>query len=182
MPTLIGHALTGLAVAAFAPRPTHWPAAILVPWGTLALACLPDADVIGFRLGIPYDHLLGHRGLTHSLAFALTAALAVAVPAFARHGIRTHRSWHFLAVFLCAAVSHPLLDMLTDGGKGIALLAPLENERLFFPVQPIPVSPLRWGPGVIQVALWELVRFGPLCLLLWGGRRLFAFRRRHPSS
>jgi membrane-bound metal-dependent hydrolase YbcI (DUF457 family) len=34
------------------------------------LAMLPDLDVIGFRLGIPYEHMLGHRGFTHSLLFA----------------------------------------------------------------------------------------------------------------
>jgi inner membrane protein len=33
-------------------------------------AALPDIDVIGFRFGIDYGALLGHRGFTHSLAFA----------------------------------------------------------------------------------------------------------------
>src|SRR6185295_10590206 len=36
----------------------------------LGIACsvIPDLDVIGFWRGIPYEHLLGHRGLTHSIA------------------------------------------------------------------------------------------------------------------
>lgn len=34
-------------------------------------AVLPDADVIGFRFGISYADAFGHRGFSHSLAFAL---------------------------------------------------------------------------------------------------------------
>ena len=39
--------------------------------------------------------------------------------------------------------SHGLLDMLTDGGKGVALFWPLSGKRLFFPRHEIEVSPLR---------------------------------------
>jgi inner membrane protein len=38
--------------------------------------------------------------------------------------------------------SHGLLDALTNGGLGVALLAPLDNSRYFFPVTPIQVSPI----------------------------------------
>ncbi|HEU4994167.1 MAG TPA: metal-dependent hydrolase [Gemmatimonadaceae bacterium] len=41
-----------------------------------ACAALPDLDAIGFWMGIPYDHMLGHRGLTHSLTFAALIATA----------------------------------------------------------------------------------------------------------
>ena len=41
-----------------------------------------------------------------------------------------------------AAITHPLLDMLTDGGSGVMLLFPFSTERLFFPWRPIRVSPL----------------------------------------
>jgi inner membrane protein len=51
-----------------------------VPTGRLALvlvtlAVLPDLDVLGFHAGIPYEHPLGHRGLSHSLLFALVVGL-----------------------------------------------------------------------------------------------------------
>ena len=36
-------------------------------------AVLPDADVAAFVFGVAYGDVLGHRGLTHSLAFALLA-------------------------------------------------------------------------------------------------------------
>jgi len=38
-------------------------------------ALLPDADVIGFALGIHYGDLFGHRGLSHSLLFAAAWSL-----------------------------------------------------------------------------------------------------------
>ena len=51
-----------------------------MPTGRLALvlvtlAVLPDLDVLGFHAGIPYEHTLGHRGLSHSLLFALVVGL-----------------------------------------------------------------------------------------------------------
>ena len=32
---------------------------------------IPDLDVIGFSFGIQYADMLGHRGLTHSIFFAI---------------------------------------------------------------------------------------------------------------
>ena len=54
---------------------------------------LPDADVIGFRLGVPYGGMLGHRGLTHSLIFACMVGLAVAVPFWV--GVRPWERFRF---------------------------------------------------------------------------------------
>ena len=97
-----------------------------------------DIDVAAFAFGIPYEAQFGHRGATHSIVFALALA-----------GLMTLREWrHFRAhallfgYLLVAAVSHPLLDMLTDGGLGIALFWPFSVERLFFPVTPLAVSPI----------------------------------------
>ena len=45
--------------------------------------------------------------------------------------------------FLFAStLSHGLLDMLTNGGLGVALFAPFDNGRYFFPYRPVEVSPL----------------------------------------
>ena len=38
--------------------------------------------------------------------------------------------------------SHSILDGLTNGGLGVALLAPFDNSRYFFPFRPIEVSPI----------------------------------------
>lgn len=114
-------------------------------WYILALgvACaeIPDLDVIGFWLGVPYGHPLGHRGLTHSLLFAGLLAGAVTGSTFAADEWRGLRGSLWLYCFL-ATVSHGFCDALTDGGFGVAFFAPFDNTRYFFPFRPVVVSPL----------------------------------------
>ena len=67
-----------------------------------------------------------------------------------------------------AAITHPLLDMLTDGGRGVMLLFPISAERLFFPWRPIRVSPLSVirffdSPGPI---LWSELPFCAAAVLV----------------
>lgn len=135
MPTLLAHSAVPLALGlglgrTAVPRP-------LVAAG-VAAAVLPDLDVVAFRFGVPYADQLGHRGMSHSLAFALLVALLGAL-ALRRWGVPMGTSLWFLFV---AGGSHGLLDMLTTGGLGVALLWPWTAERFFAPVQVIRVSPL----------------------------------------
>lgn len=103
-------------------------------WALGALFSIaPDFDFIGFRLGIPYGDLLGHRGLTHSLAFAAAMATAGLLVCPGR------TAWWYL--FLATA-SHGVLDAMTDGGLGIAFFSPFSNVRYFLPWRPIAVSPI----------------------------------------
>ena len=111
---------------------------------TAAIICsmLPDADVIGFRFGIPYESMWGHRGISHSIFFA--ALLSLFVSTFIYHVLKQKEFSFFklsLLLFI-STVSHPLLDALTNGGMGVALFAPFNNERFFFPFRPIMVSPI----------------------------------------
>ncbi|HEV2853649.1 MAG TPA: metal-dependent hydrolase [Thermoanaerobaculia bacterium] len=139
MPTVLSHAVAGLGIgAAFFGRKASGRTLAL---GALC-AVLPDADVAGFPLGIRYGDLLGHRGLTHSFAFAATLAALVTPLASSESGLRRGKLWTYL--FLATA-SHGLLDALTDGGLGVALLAPFDNTRYFFPFRPIKVSPIGIG-------------------------------------
>ena len=103
------------------------------------LAMLPDADVITFAMGIPYDAPWGHRGAAHSIVFALAAAMLFA-PLLKQYFEMPLKRAYLLAFI--AIMSHGLLDTLTDGGKGIGLLWPFSNERFFAPWRPIPVSPI----------------------------------------
>ena len=105
-------------------------------------SAIPDLDVIGFSLRIRYGHMLGHRGLTHSIAFAL--ALGACVTSMAFRGNEAGYGLIFLFLFL-STLSHSLLDMLTNGGLGVALFAPFSNSRFFFPWRPIEVSPVGLG-------------------------------------
>lgn len=101
-------------------------------------AILPDADALGFRLGIPYESGLGHRGASHSLLFA---ALMGGIAAWAAPALRSPRLIAAFFVAMCGA-SHGLLDMATNGGHGVALWWPLSEERLWWPERPIEASPI----------------------------------------
>ena len=164
----IGHVLVGAAAskAYRAGQRTIWPAlAAAGLWSALSL--LPDVDVIGFRLGIKYADPWGHRGATHSLAFALAVAAVVWMVA------RAARLPAGRTALIAAAVvaSHPLLDTMTDGGLGCALLWPFSNERFFAPWRPIPVAPI--GPAFLsarglRIAVTEVVLMAPfLIYALW---------------
>ncbi len=147
-----GHIAVGLAAGRlYRPeRPLPWMVAFS------ALSLLPDADVIAFVLRIPYEAPLGHRGASHSVAFAALCGLVAC-------GLsRSGRLARFVGLVV---LSHPALDMLTDGGLGCALLFPFSTERLFWPWRPIPVAPI--GAGMLSTrGLWvvavEVVLFAPL--------------------
>jgi len=135
MPTILSHPAVPLGLA-IALGPANVSGRLLAA-GVFA-SVIPDLDVLGFRLGIAYSHELGHRGFTHSLAFAI--ALAVLAATFANR-LKSLPLPAFIFVFVACA-SHGLLDMLTTGGHGIALLWPFSEERYFWPVQVIEVSTL----------------------------------------
>lgn len=138
MPSIFSHAFFASAVGSaytIKPMPSrYW---IL----TAACSMLPDADAIGFAFGVRYDSMLGHRGLTHSIAFALLVGFGVGMFAFGKRPSGPDKL-RLVLYFILVTLSHPLLDALTNGGLGVALLAPFSAERYFFPFRPIEVSPI----------------------------------------
>ncbi|MDP7546653.1 MAG: metal-dependent hydrolase, partial [Alphaproteobacteria bacterium] len=177
MTTVVTHAAMGLALG-HALRPAarrghrYWLACALLP-------VMADADVIGFPLGVAYGDLLGHRGLSHSLAFAAVLGLATALSMKWWEGRGWPETRHLAVLFVLLAASHGPMDMLTNGGLGIALLAPFDAGRYFWDWRPILVSPIGlknfltpWGWAVIMD---ELLWFGPPIALLLAST---AIRRR----
>jgi len=155
VPTVVTHvvaavaigAATGLRAKAQGPstRLGLWPLGLgPTPrsfwWLTAACAVLPDADVVTYDLGLAYGHMLGHRGLSHSLAFAVLIGGVVAL-ILGRGACRRARSRLFL-YFTLVTASHGLLDALADEGLGVAFLAPFSEERYFFPWRPLEVAPI----------------------------------------
>jgi inner membrane protein len=124
----------------------------------LAMLCavVPDADVVAFAFGVPYGSMFGHRGLTHSLVFALLLGVLVVAVFF-----RDAKNKATLVIFFfLATASHGALDPLTNGGLGVAFLAPFSGARYFFPARPVEVSPIgvgaffsEWGLAVIRSEL-----------------------------
>jgi inner membrane protein len=138
MPSAFSHAVAALGIGACFYQPGV-PRRVWVVGA--ACAALPDLDVIGFRFGIAYGDMLGHRGLSHSLPFAAALATAVVGLGF-RHGVPGLGPRALWAYFFLATASHGFLDAFTNGGMGVAFFAPFDNTRYFFPVRPIRVSPL----------------------------------------
>jgi len=138
MASAFSHTLVALALGAVFPEEKLPRRA----WG-LGMACslLPDVDIVGFLFGIPYAHVLGHRGFTHSFVFAalLSGLLVALIVRFGRWP--SSRPALLLYLFLCTA-SHGVLDAMTNGGLGIAFFAPLDNTRYFLSWRPIEVSPI----------------------------------------
>jgi inner membrane protein len=136
-----------------------------------ALSMLPDVDVIGFSMGVKYGEPWGHRGATHSLSFAIALGLVIGLTArrFERPAART-------ALFAGTVLaSHGLLDTMTDGGLGAALLWPFDLTRYFAPWRPIPVAPIGldfFSPYGLTVSLTELLLFAPLFVLALRSRPL----------
>ncbi len=64
MTTLITHPLPVLAVGLALGRRIIPPRLLIAG---LIFACVPDADVLAFKLGIAYADAFGHRGFSHSL-------------------------------------------------------------------------------------------------------------------
>ena len=165
MASLFGHIAASTALGyAFFPKQVR-PATLLLA-GFCAFA--PDLDVLGFRFGIPYNSQWGHRGWTHSLVFAAVFGGLMAMLSTAGFSRRTTqdlaaKATGSIAIWLIiSTLSHPLLDMLTNGGRGCALWWPFSAERIFFPFRPIQVSPMsisgfisEWGLTVLaSEAVW----------------------------
>jgi len=129
---------------------------------------IPDFDVISFSFGIPYKSFWGHRGFTHSFVFAFLLAVSFTFLFFRKHTNNKEKAFLTLYFFLATA-SHGLLDALTNGGRGVALLAPFDNTRYFFPWTPIKVSPIGierfFSDRGLQVILSELIWIGIPCTL-----------------
>lgn len=167
MASIFGHAVVGYTITKVLDHQK-------LKWLLLAAivsTILPDIDVIGFRMGVPYESPFGHRGFTHSILFAVLWSLLLMFSIG-----RQHKLLWFWVIFL-STISHGLLDAITTGGEGVGFFIPFENSRYFFPVRVILVSPLsiqsfftHWG---MQVVASELKYILFPCFIVLFVRHLF---------
>lgn len=168
MASAFGHAALALGLAAVSSKPVRTP--IIICCGIFS-SIMPDFDVIAFKFGIPYQHMWGHRGITHSILFAiLWALLCVVIYKKWKTNLSTQDYFNiFIFLFLCTA-SHGMLDAMTTGGMGIAFFAPFTNQRYFFPWRVIKVSPLSmeafFSHRAIRILKSEAIWIGLPSLLL----------------
>jgi inner membrane protein len=156
------------------------------PWTLLAgmaAAIAPDLDVIVVKLGLTtHGGLTGHRGLTHTVLFALLLGL-VGLSLAPRWGMRRWAGYAWIA--LCT-LSHPLLDMMTNAGAGVVLLWPLDQAHHFFAWRPIEASPISLrrflsGRGAQVLRNEAVTVWAPLmavALLIWATRHGLMHRQR----
>ena len=136
MPTIFTHAAVAVAAGRlYSSRPLPFYFWVVSVYCVL----LPDADVLAFALGIPYEHMLGHRGLSHSFAGAAAIGALAAWRMTGRTELSFRRLWLYFSLL---TATHGLLDALTDGGLGIAFFAPFSDARYFLPWTPVRVSPI----------------------------------------
>lgn len=129
MPTNVTHAIPAIAIGLGLSRYYIGGKAIAIG---AVIASVPDLDMLGTRFfGIPWDSIYGHRGYTHSITFAILAALTVAFLLY-RHDFKK-----YFLFFLVCTVSHPLLDSLNNGGLGVAFFWPFSDARYHAFVQPV---------------------------------------------
>ena len=143
MPSIMSHAVFASSLGAAGSPGARMPVRY---WAALAVvAALPDLDVVVYPLGLNAPHILGHRGLTHSLPFAAVFAALVVRLRVSRRASGARRGRGSGLVFFAAMASHGVLDAMTNGGQGIAFFAPFSDARWHFPWQPILVSPIGVG-------------------------------------
>jgi len=177
MPTILSHPAVPLALGlGFGARVV--PPRVMI--AGIVASIVPDFDVLGFWFGIPYAASFGHRGATHSLAFAvLLGSIALALAP----RLQATRPAAFLFVTVAAA-SHGLLDTCTNGGLGIALGWPWTEARFFAPWRVIEVSPLSlrgmMSARGIDVLRSELQWVWLPAALVFAG--LFSLRRSRQNS
>ena len=128
MPSIFGHAAVALSLGS-ALRPSALPPRF---WISLAVAAaIPDLDAIGRAFGdlAIEDAWGGHRGLTHSIPFAMAVAALLVRPPFLVSGWVGSRT----RLWLCATVavaSHGILDTFTSYGEGVTLFAPFSWHQV----------------------------------------------------
>jgi len=142
---------------------------------------LPDLDVLSFHFGVRYDSILGHRGWTHSILFALMVGCMFAALA---KPLQTTR-WKAFTFLSLATVSHGVLDAMTTGGHGVAFFWPLSDERYFLPFRFIRVSPI--GMRFLSARGWmtmqsELLTVWLPCLIFLILVRISRLRKHDTST
>jgi len=136
MPMTPTHALVPIAAAlAFSNRPAPW----RIIGAAAIAAALPDADwVMHDFFRVPDSSIYSHRGAAHSLF----AALAFGLIAASLHRHLRVRPLTGVVVVAAAMASHGILDMLTNSGRGVAYLWPVNSIRLFADWRPLHSGPV----------------------------------------
>lgn len=158
MASIFSHAFVAYGVNSTFTEHPHWKRCVFF---SIVLSALPDADVLGFLMGVAYESPWGHRGATHSIVFSMMIAALVTVLFFRDYFQSKARLLAVFAILSLSAISHGVLDAFTNGGLGISFFWPFDDARYFFPYHPVQVSPIGisafFSEYGLKVLLSELV-------------------------
>ena len=171
MPTPVTHAAVGFALGPWTQRgaPTR-----RVCVAAATCAALPDIDAIGWSLRVSDTSLFSHRAITHSLPFALAAALVTTMLFFRGPAWATQRV-AIATILSLALISHICLDAMSTYSVGVEFFAPFSQQRYRFLWTPLG-DPARGVAGqLIQEAIFV---FFPAVVVGWLGVRR---RQRSPA-
>ena len=177
MPSVMTHSLVGAVVSKLVTTRSvpkrFWVLSIVLP-------SFPDIDVIGMAFGVAGEDLFGHRGITHSLFFAVVVGVSVVAIFFRKSNLTARMTFLLALYFVFLTASHGVLDAFNDSRLGVAFFAPFENTRYFFPYNPIDPSSVllfeesSFGVGLMVEKFYVLLRseilwiWIPLFVLLVG--------------
>lgn len=168
MPSPIAHAVSGYAIARgldIANIYKVWPLALY----PIFVAIAADFDFIP-QLVADVDT---HRGLTHSISFAVVFSLLVS-KLVSRHLAIGYK--RLLVLTLVLYGSHLVLDFFTQGGAGIPLLWPLSHQMFQSAVPLFPA--VRHSHGLFDPIHLFFLSFELVytVVLLWGLSRWQTFK------
>lgn len=173
MPSPVGHALAGMAVAWSSKTPVttrcQWNPSteLAVTAACVVLAVLPDGDLV-------YPPI--HRAFSHSIgAVALVMIITMGVTRWVTGRV----AWPLVVLFGCAFGSHIPLDWLGADPNppfGIKALWPLSDRWYISPIALFPGTERRELFTIAAVrtnviaALVEMLWLGPVAAVLWRRR------------
>ena len=159
MPTIVSHVATAIPISLLGLKGKMNKKVLAF---SALMALVPDLDGIGYALGVEYASTFGHRGFSHSLIFVILVAWLFCL--FLKKQKQISQKTLFLNFFTIGTL-HILMDAMTNGGLGVALLAPFSNARFFLPWTPIEVS------AILPQYFWKMngssvIRFEFLYIVL----------------
>lgn len=127
-----------------------------------AIATLPDLDFVLPDARTPDVSILDHRGVTHSVTFAIGIGLIFALTAHLRG--RSALRWGLAGALVVA--SHGLLDLFGESTLGVQSLWPVSHDRFLVPWRILPNPPV--GPELLTASgLTILALEAAIFLPLW---------------
>jgi inner membrane protein len=133
------HFIVGAALALPALRSARLMALLprwALPVSAGLLAMVPDIDLENRRLfGLQPSSMFSHRGVFHSPFFLILLAAVLAL--IVARGSSRDTFMYLWLLWAGCMLTHPLLDAMTDGGRGVMLLIPFARTRLHLPWRPI---------------------------------------------